>query len=297
MTKKLYELTDEHRAQLKPWADRWIANALRTKPQTAIDRKKLRTALHGMYRATKLEPPKIEVFASGPISAAIAACIASAVWWLRENPSEHQKLFGRPLTETNLLVAARAAAEYVAHVAWCSSRSEDTAITTEAATDAATEAATRAATDAATEAATWAATRAATDAATWAATGALVVRFMILCCVRRPDGLLPRGRGCLRGRRPPAPVRHPRDPATRRAGLEGGPPARGGARGVAASGGLTNEASDEPLRPSTGTLLARAGPSDQEGGQGREGALHGVHPRGGGTGDDAGVDSTVYFVT
>ena len=28
---KLYTLTEEHRAQLKPWADKWIANAMSTK--------------------------------------------------------------------------------------------------------------------------------------------------------------------------------------------------------------------------------------------------------------------------
>ena len=36
--KKLYELTPEHRAQLKPWADRWIANAMSTEPMTEADR-------------------------------------------------------------------------------------------------------------------------------------------------------------------------------------------------------------------------------------------------------------------
>lgn len=35
MTRKKYELTPEHRAQLEPWRDKWIANAMSTAPMTA----------------------------------------------------------------------------------------------------------------------------------------------------------------------------------------------------------------------------------------------------------------------
>lgn len=27
-----YKLTEEHKKQLKPWADKWLANAMSTKP-------------------------------------------------------------------------------------------------------------------------------------------------------------------------------------------------------------------------------------------------------------------------
>lgn len=30
MSKKLYELTDSDREQLKPWSDKWIKNAMST---------------------------------------------------------------------------------------------------------------------------------------------------------------------------------------------------------------------------------------------------------------------------
>ncbi len=43
MTK--YSLTPEHRAQLKPWADRWIANAMSTKPMDDHDREQMRSAI------------------------------------------------------------------------------------------------------------------------------------------------------------------------------------------------------------------------------------------------------------
>ena len=37
-TKEKYTLTDEHRAQLKPWADKWIANAMSTTPMSSDDK-------------------------------------------------------------------------------------------------------------------------------------------------------------------------------------------------------------------------------------------------------------------
>src|SRR5215831_8801799 len=106
-TKKLYELTPEHRSQLKPWAERWIANALRTEPQSDSDKEIMRTAMRGLYAAAKLEtPPKHrEVFCQGPISAAIAASVASGVWWLRENPDRHRELFGQRLSESEIMAA------------------------------------------------------------------------------------------------------------------------------------------------------------------------------------------------
>lgn len=38
MTEKKYKLTPEHEAQLRPWADKWIANAMSTKPMDDEDR-------------------------------------------------------------------------------------------------------------------------------------------------------------------------------------------------------------------------------------------------------------------
>jgi hypothetical protein len=77
MTAKKYSLTEEHRAQLGPWADRWIAIALRTTPQTVEDRAIMRAAMDGAYRAANLAPA-IGVFARSPISAAWAWAGATA---------------------------------------------------------------------------------------------------------------------------------------------------------------------------------------------------------------------------
>jgi hypothetical protein len=55
--KKLYELTEEHRAQLKPWADKWIANAQNTTPMDDKDRDAMRVAVNGLYDAAKLGAP------------------------------------------------------------------------------------------------------------------------------------------------------------------------------------------------------------------------------------------------
>ena len=197
MAKKKYTLTDEHRAELAPWEARWRKNALRVSPQTGKDRKALREALAGMYHAAKLTPPAIGTFTSGPVTAAIATCIASGVWWLRENPGEHIKLFGRVLNEDELITAARTAAEYAVQVAVCTTRGEAVAPllpltrsqATEQATWQAAEQATEQATRQATWQATWQATEQATEQATWQATRQAAeqateqaTRFLVRCC-------------------------------------------------------------------------------------------------------------------
>ena len=136
MGRKLYELTPEHRAELAPWAQRWIANAMSTAPMTEADREVCRRAVAGIYAAAKLPPPKHIVFVPSPFVLAFAGGFSSAIWWLSRNK--------------------RAA----------------TRDATEDATRAATRDATWAATWAATRDATWAATWAATRGATWGATWA-----------------------------------------------------------------------------------------------------------------------------
>ena len=135
--KKKYELTEEHRSQLKPWADKWIANAMSTKPMDDEDRSAMRIAIKGVYEAANLTPPPENriVFVPSPFVAKFAGGFAAAIWWLRKNPKN---------------------------------KSLDDAATRDA-TDAATYDATRDATDAATCDATYDATRDATRDATDAA--------------------------------------------------------------------------------------------------------------------------------
>ena len=147
---KKYTLTKEHKAKLKPWTDRWIANAMSTKEMNAEDREAMRKAILGMYSAAKLSPPKHIVFVSSPLIAALSGSFAAGIWWLSRN---------------GWMLPGGLAATYDA-----------TRAATRAATDAATYDATRAATDDATDAAT--------DDATDDATDVLCeyTRFLLACC-------------------------------------------------------------------------------------------------------------------
>ena len=163
---KKYELTDEHRRQLKPWADRWIVNAMRTGLLSAEEREQVRTAVRGMYAAANLPPPMNIVFAAGPVTGALAASIAAGVWYLRSHPEFYGKLATGAETRVATYAETRAATYAETRAA------TDTA--TRAATRAATDAETRDATRAATGAATYAETRATTADATYAATCAAI---------------------------------------------------------------------------------------------------------------------------
>src|SRR3990167_1999237 len=57
-----YSLTDDHKKQLRPWADKWIANAMSTKPMDENDKSEMVKTIHGMYAAAKLDPPKHIIF-------------------------------------------------------------------------------------------------------------------------------------------------------------------------------------------------------------------------------------------
>ena len=152
----LYELTPEHTAQLKPWADRWIANAMSCEAMDDADRAATREAVLGMYTAAKLAPPKAIVFVPSPIVLAFAGGFAAGIWYLAKNPQA--------------LGAATSAAA--------------TSDATYAATRAATRDATRASTRAATRDATYAATSDATSAATRSANERrheTLVRFLLAC--------------------------------------------------------------------------------------------------------------------
>ena len=170
--KKLYELTDEHRAQMQPWAQRWIANAMSTATMTEVDRDATRLAIRGLYEAANLQPPPTErvVFVPSPFVARFAGGFAAAIWYLRrqnQNPAQGHWA----ATEAATRDATRAATG----AATGDAVDEATLAATWGATVAATVAATRDAVDEATVAATWGATRAATWAATWEATVAATV--------------------------------------------------------------------------------------------------------------------------
>lgn len=84
MTKKKYELTPEHRARLPEWRDKWIANAMSTKPMDDEEREITRKAILGMYSAAKLDAPKAIVFVPSPFVLRFAGGFA-AWWWHQTN--------------------------------------------------------------------------------------------------------------------------------------------------------------------------------------------------------------------
>ena len=83
---KKYTLTDEHREQLKPWADKWIANAMSTKPMDEEDKRICRIAVKELYEAAGLVPPPEHriVFVPSPFVLRFAGGFASAIWYLRK---------------------------------------------------------------------------------------------------------------------------------------------------------------------------------------------------------------------
>ena len=88
-----YKLTEAHRELLKPWADKWIANAMSCKPMDDADRDATRVALEGLYRAANLPWHGRVVFTKSPLVMAIAGSIGAGVYWLQRNqPKSQQEL-------------------------------------------------------------------------------------------------------------------------------------------------------------------------------------------------------------
>src|SRR5215469_10152549 len=96
-----YSLTPEHRAQLGPWARRWIDNALSTAPMTAEDRRICKDAVRRLYRAAKLEPPPDHriVFVPSPFVLRFAAGFASAIWYCRAQSARRKPTSNSMATE------------------------------------------------------------------------------------------------------------------------------------------------------------------------------------------------------
>jgi len=193
-----YELTERHRKELKPWADRWIANAMSTKQMDDEEKEITKKAILGIYAAAKLPAPKKIVFVSSPLTMTFAGGFAAAIIHKKNATTDdncdatddatRDATYAATYTETHdaTIAAKRAATDAATRAATDAVTYDTTESVTSArcrdATLAAIRSATRVAsrdetytathdaTDAATYAATDAATYAATDAATYAAT-------------------------------------------------------------------------------------------------------------------------------
>ena len=127
---KKYILTEEHKKELKPWAEKWIANGLSTKPMDDEDKKQMRIAIKGLYESAGLKaPPESRIiFVTSPFVIRFAGGFAASILYSRK------KYATRAATRD----ATRDATDYATRTAI------DTA--TRTAIDAATYDATRAAT-------------------------------------------------------------------------------------------------------------------------------------------------------
>jgi hypothetical protein len=97
----MYSLTEEHRAQLKPWGDLWTANAMSTKAMDDADRAAMRVAVRGMYEAAGLKPPPDHriVFVPSPFVLRLAGGHAAGIWYLRNLPSDAGKDVAREVID------------------------------------------------------------------------------------------------------------------------------------------------------------------------------------------------------
>ncbi len=158
-----YSLTDEHRAQMAAWRDKWIANAMSTQPMDDEDRRAMVEAVEGLYRAANLTPPPRNriVFVPSPFVLRFAGGFAAAVWYLRG---------GGEATKVATRDAARAAASGASAFAAYSATRTATGVATDAAAYSAAVNAVAEAIHATTRASTAGATYVPTDEATRVAT-------------------------------------------------------------------------------------------------------------------------------
>lgn len=114
MSTAKYTLTKEHRAQLKPWAQKWINNALSTKPMDEAEREICRDSIIALYKSANLEPPPRHriIFVASPFIARFASGFAAAIWHLRKTKEDKDCIAATPnytdkATGLDILMATR----------------------------------------------------------------------------------------------------------------------------------------------------------------------------------------------
>jgi len=76
---KKYKLTPEHKQELKTYKDKWIKNALSTKPMNDKEKQICKENVINMYKSNNLVPPKNIVFVSSPFILRFASGLAIAL--------------------------------------------------------------------------------------------------------------------------------------------------------------------------------------------------------------------------
>lgn len=78
-TKTKYVLTDEHRAQQKPWADKWISVAMSTAPMSVKEKADAVGYVYKLYEAADLARPEDVLFVKSPFAMVVAGGFAAAI--------------------------------------------------------------------------------------------------------------------------------------------------------------------------------------------------------------------------
>lgn len=81
-----YSLTEEHKAQLPGWTDKWVKIAFATGPYTDDQRKQYVEAMFGLYAAANLKAPTAVEFIPSPITGAFVTGITLALQALPGSP-------------------------------------------------------------------------------------------------------------------------------------------------------------------------------------------------------------------
>lgn len=87
-----YTLTAEHRKELDPWAEKWIANALSTKPMTSDEKMDCVQHVKELYQMVGMNAPEHIIFVPSPYVGAICAGFAAVM--------EQTKSAGNPIKFT-----------------------------------------------------------------------------------------------------------------------------------------------------------------------------------------------------
>lgn len=85
---KDYVLTPEHKAQLEPWAKKWVGHALNTEPMSDEDRDIVIGCLDGLYKVAKYQRPDRVLFLPSVLQIRLVGGYAAAIIFARNNPTE-----------------------------------------------------------------------------------------------------------------------------------------------------------------------------------------------------------------
>ena len=84
MSDNRYKLTEEHKAQLKPWTEKWIKNAMSCERMTSDDKIACAGHVAKMYESVGLKKPDLTLFVPSPFAACIVGGFGAAIAELGE---------------------------------------------------------------------------------------------------------------------------------------------------------------------------------------------------------------------